>query len=368
MVMNSGSFLMMGVGFYIKDWIPNFYPRQAIIEEIHVWIRLYNLPHEYWKEEVFKSISDKLGRFIKSDEAIDKLNSCMYARIYVMLKPHPGLPKIVEITSPMVLWRQEIEVEEIMVKCKLCKDWGHEDHDCQAGQKGKGREDHTLEEQLIVGVEVTKKPSGHIEAIQCSSQVISLNGKPHQSSEFLGGLIVSLDSCPTQEALLKVSGPSRGEVDVVANGKLGEISVDHPHLLAGCADWVQVRQANIEECAEACFHIERMTTEVDLVFLNNDFAVGRGIPSQHRFYSTSEIGLENLEKGLSVKPRGNQPTNIIAGSAEDKGTCFKDIHMSLGKVDNGLLAQLESDEEDGLSDDSLGLSAELGETKFRTIK
>lgn len=42
--------------------------------------------------------------------------------------------------------------------------------------------------------------------------------------------------------------------------------------------------------------------------------------------------------------------------------------MSPGKVDNGFSTELESDEEDGLSDDSLGLSAEIGETEVRTIK
>ncbi|GLJ49172.1 hypothetical protein SUGI_1037580 [Cryptomeria japonica] len=66
-LMESGPFFMSGVGFYIRDWTPNFDPRQDTIEEIPVWIRLYNLPHEYWKEEIFKSVGEKIGRFIKSD-------------------------------------------------------------------------------------------------------------------------------------------------------------------------------------------------------------------------------------------------------------------------------------------------------------
>ncbi|XP_057858307.2 uncharacterized protein LOC131067358 [Cryptomeria japonica] len=144
--MNNGPFMMMGIGFYIKDWIPNFDPQQATIEEILLWIRLYNLSHEYWKEEVLKVIGDKLGKFIKSDEAIDKLNSCMYACICIMWKPHLGLPKAIEIHLPEGLWRQEIEVEEIMVKCKSCKEWGHEELDCKAGQKGKGRADKASED------------------------------------------------------------------------------------------------------------------------------------------------------------------------------------------------------------------------------
>ncbi|XP_059076516.1 uncharacterized protein LOC131875840 [Cryptomeria japonica] len=147
-LMDSGLFLMSGVGFYIRDWTPNFIPRQATIEEIPMWIRLYNLPHEYWKEKVFKSIGEKIGRFIKSDEAVDKLSSCMYARIYVMWKLHLGLLKVVEIRSPEGVWRQDIEIKEIMVKCNICKEWGLEDQDCLSGQKGKGKVDRALEEQL----------------------------------------------------------------------------------------------------------------------------------------------------------------------------------------------------------------------------
>ncbi|GLJ52485.1 hypothetical protein SUGI_1116660 [Cryptomeria japonica] len=78
-LMDSRLYLMLGVGFFIRDWTPNFDPRQATIEEIPIWLRLYNLPHEYWKEEVFKSIGEKIGRFIKLDEVVDKLSSCMYA-------------------------------------------------------------------------------------------------------------------------------------------------------------------------------------------------------------------------------------------------------------------------------------------------
>lgn len=60
-------------------------------------------------------------------------------------------------------------------------------------------------------------------------------------------------------------------------------------------------------------------------------------------------------------------SNDLVGSVDGKAISFKDIHMSPSKVD-GLSAELESEEEDGFSDDSLGLFAELGETEVGTIK
>lgn len=140
-------------------------------------------------------MGEKLGRFIKLDEVVDKLNSCMYARICVMWKPHPRLPKVVEIISPEGLWRHEIEVEEIMVKCKSCKEWGHEGRDCLSGQKGKGRVDRVLEVQLLAGT--TSDQSLGIPEINLSSiPAVARDGVLRHGSDFPEGMGVPGDSCP----------------------------------------------------------------------------------------------------------------------------------------------------------------------------
>ena len=71
-------FLMEGVGFFIKDQVPNFNPKQDSIKEILILVRLYNLLYEYWHEETLKALDDKLGKFIKFDETIEKENFNMY--------------------------------------------------------------------------------------------------------------------------------------------------------------------------------------------------------------------------------------------------------------------------------------------------
>ncbi|XP_059074952.1 uncharacterized protein LOC131049015 [Cryptomeria japonica] len=271
-LMESGSFLMSGVGFYIRDWTPNFDPRQANLEEIPMWIRLYNLPHEYWKEEIFKSVGEKIGRFIKSNEAVDKLSSCMYARIYVMWKTHLGLPKVVEMRSPKGVWRQDIEIEEIIVKCKICKEWGHEDRDCLSGQKGKGKADRALEEKLLVGA--------------------------------------------------------------VADQSLGNINPSF------------VTEAASDEVIRLCS--DRQVVE---------FSHGQGL----------SLGEEKEDQ--VCKGSGWEGDSQIEGKRLEVGVGLdeKDIHMSPSK-DNGVIGELGSEEEEGLSDDSFGLSAEVGETEVRTIK
>ncbi|GLJ50550.1 hypothetical protein SUGI_1076990 [Cryptomeria japonica] len=281
-----------------------------------------------------------------------------------MWKPHPGLLKTVEIRSPEGLWRQEIAVEEIMVKCKSCKEWGHEDYDCKARPKGKGRANRALEEQLLAGSEVTKQLLGHIEANLSFDPAASLA----RSLEDLGGMKLLSDSCPAQEVLQMVSGPTEDKVVAVVNVVLGEIYVDHPQIMSGSTIGDHAQQAFSEGCGDVCLHTGEAIVKVDQGLCTHECAFGRGISSQHRFYSTSESGLEGLEKGLNVKPLVNQFSDDIAGSSEGKASSFKDIHMPLGKVHNGFPVELEFDEEDGLNDDSLGLSAEIGERDVRTIK
>ena len=60
-VMFNDPFLMDGMGFFIKDWVPNFNPKQEKVKEVSIWIWLYNLVHEYWNKDIFKMIGDRLG-------------------------------------------------------------------------------------------------------------------------------------------------------------------------------------------------------------------------------------------------------------------------------------------------------------------
>lgn len=123
--MNNDPFLMGVIGMYIKDWSPNFNPKQAALEVVPIQVRLYNFPHEYWNEDTLKVIGDKLGKFLKADEAIERKDFNMYARICIEWKPHPPLPHAVEIRTSEGIWWQGIEVEEIIEQCKKCRAWDH---------------------------------------------------------------------------------------------------------------------------------------------------------------------------------------------------------------------------------------------------
>ncbi|GLJ52433.1 hypothetical protein SUGI_1115280 [Cryptomeria japonica] len=87
---------MGGIGYILKEWEPIFNPLKMKFKEVPVWIRIYNLPFEYWDMDTLHSIGDKLGTFIRVGEGVEAKDFNMYARIYINWKLVPPLPKEIE--------------------------------------------------------------------------------------------------------------------------------------------------------------------------------------------------------------------------------------------------------------------------------
>lgn len=67
----------------LKQWRPNFHPSRDIIDRAPVWIRLLDLPIEYWDREIILSIAVKVGKPIRVDEQCLQIDEGLYARVCV---------------------------------------------------------------------------------------------------------------------------------------------------------------------------------------------------------------------------------------------------------------------------------------------
>ncbi|GLJ16004.1 hypothetical protein SUGI_0265060 [Cryptomeria japonica] len=52
---------------YIQSWTPHFDPTPLVVYSEPVWIRLYNLPIEYWSEDLWEKIGRTLGTLLETD-------------------------------------------------------------------------------------------------------------------------------------------------------------------------------------------------------------------------------------------------------------------------------------------------------------
>ncbi|GLJ39347.1 hypothetical protein SUGI_0803500 [Cryptomeria japonica] len=68
---------------YIQPWTPNFDPTPLVVYSCPLWIRLYNLPIEYWGEVFLEKIGRMLGMVLEIDFN-DEADLCKYARLRIV--------------------------------------------------------------------------------------------------------------------------------------------------------------------------------------------------------------------------------------------------------------------------------------------
>jgi hypothetical protein len=74
-----------------KPWHPLFDAREEVLSSMATWIKLPNLPLEFWSDSNLKAIGEVLGTFITFDTNYKSCNFRLVAQILVVLDPRQGL-------------------------------------------------------------------------------------------------------------------------------------------------------------------------------------------------------------------------------------------------------------------------------------
>ncbi|GLJ35255.1 hypothetical protein SUGI_0709380 [Cryptomeria japonica] len=102
----------------VMPWTPNFDPTPLAVYDSLVWIRLYNLPIEYWDDVVFKKLGRSLGTLLEIDEQIIENNLYKFAKLRI--------GAVQRIPTPIILstatgeWKQQVEIEKVISPCSRC--------------------------------------------------------------------------------------------------------------------------------------------------------------------------------------------------------------------------------------------------------
>ncbi|GLJ53373.1 hypothetical protein SUGI_1138080 [Cryptomeria japonica] len=70
---------------YIQPWTPNFNPTPLVVYEELVWVRLFNLPIEYWSDSSQEKIGRTLGTLLEIDEEIIENDLYTYKRLKIVV-------------------------------------------------------------------------------------------------------------------------------------------------------------------------------------------------------------------------------------------------------------------------------------------
>jgi hypothetical protein len=98
--------------------------------QVPVWIRLPELPLEYWHEDVFDGIARTFGELLSIDPVTAAKKRLNYARICVGVNEGQDMPQVLELQSRLGNRSQKIDYESVPFACFHCKKAGHKAGSC----------------------------------------------------------------------------------------------------------------------------------------------------------------------------------------------------------------------------------------------
>ncbi|GLJ28168.1 hypothetical protein SUGI_0553330 [Cryptomeria japonica] len=113
---------------YIQPWMPHFDPTLLAVYSEPIWICLYNLPIEYWSEELWEKIGRTFGTLLEIDfDDVEDICKCARMRIATV----KSIPESITLVSKYREWTQKVEIEKELARCPRCGRKFHGKKECK---------------------------------------------------------------------------------------------------------------------------------------------------------------------------------------------------------------------------------------------
>ncbi|XP_058784964.1 uncharacterized protein LOC131659629 [Vicia villosa] len=134
--MENGPWFIYDHYLTVKDWKPNFKPETESIDEVVVWVRISDLPIEYYDPRALAFFGDRIGKTVKVDNTTRKQERGRYARICVTVNLSKPLVAMLKVQGCCY----KIEYEGLHLLCLACGCYGHYKENCPLANTGKNNE------------------------------------------------------------------------------------------------------------------------------------------------------------------------------------------------------------------------------------
>ncbi|KAH0679721.1 hypothetical protein KY284_020806 [Solanum tuberosum] len=128
-----GPWFINGYFLSTKCWQPNFVASEAIETYSSIWLRLPELPTEYYDHTILAKIGNKIGRLVKIDICTSTTLHGRYARIYVEVLVEKPVRSHIHIGN----LKQNIIYEREGILCLSCGKVAHTSNACDYSKQNK---------------------------------------------------------------------------------------------------------------------------------------------------------------------------------------------------------------------------------------
>ncbi|KAK2637512.1 hypothetical protein Ddye_032304 [Dipteronia dyeriana] len=133
----SYSNVLKGRMVILKKWHPRLNLSKDSYSKIPVWVKLFNIPHEYWNEEGLSHIARAVGKPLYADGLTESMKRISFARVCIEIDASCDLVDSFDLfigdSSNLKLGENEEILVEYQWKpkiCAECKSFGHSITNC----------------------------------------------------------------------------------------------------------------------------------------------------------------------------------------------------------------------------------------------
>lgn len=119
----------------LSQWAADFNPKFQRQTHTQCWIRIFDLPQEYWRPRTLFEIAGGVGTPIALDEPTRTRTLGHFARVLVDLDLTSRLPSEILVEREDYAFYIDLEYEKLPPFCSLCHSIGHSVSQCKKGVK-----------------------------------------------------------------------------------------------------------------------------------------------------------------------------------------------------------------------------------------
>nr|KAJ0221735.1 hypothetical protein LSAT_V11C200050550 [Lactuca sativa] len=231
-VLEGGPWLINNVPMFVQRWRPGLVLSKPHINSVPVWVKVFNVPLEYWNSKGITLIANEIGKPIAMDKITQKMCNEHWGR--------PAFMRFLMEMSAETEWIKELSVvsidfgtgEKVESKCRIeyawrpdvcnhCKVYGHKNSNC--GILNWKKNDN------VADVAVNREENGKKEKMDDDGFTL-VTKKSNKGQKFNAGVVINEEGkVDLIKSLEKSSKPVNEEMDV-SNEDANSRDVDNQEM------------------------------------------------------------------------------------------------------------------------------------------